>query len=169
MYACPVCHARVRCCVQVTLMAALPAAQAALDAHRGVAAVAEQGLGFLGNLAVAEVNLVSWWACLGHPWYTSLRPRSHACPVCPALVRCCVQVPLMAALSTAQSAMDAHRGVAAVAEHGLCFLRNLSLVEANRVSWWACWWVTLGTPPCVLARMHAQCALRSCVAVCRCR
>ena len=43
-------------------MAALPTAQAAMDAHRGVAAVAEQGLGFLTNLAVAEANMVSWWA-----------------------------------------------------------------------------------------------------------
>ena len=65
-------------CVQVPLMAALPAAQAAMDAHRGVAAVAEQGLCFLRSLAAADANMVSWWACLGHPWYTSLRPRSHA-------------------------------------------------------------------------------------------
>ena len=43
----------------------------------------------------------------------------------------------MAALPTAQAAMDAHRGVAAVAEYGLGFLRILALAEANRVSWWA--------------------------------
>ena len=43
-------------------MVALPTAQAAMDAHRGVAAVAEQGLAFLGNLAIAEANRVSWWA-----------------------------------------------------------------------------------------------------------
>ena len=49
-------------CVQVPLMAALPTAQAAMDAHRGVAAVAENGLGFLRSLAAAEVNKVSWWA-----------------------------------------------------------------------------------------------------------
>ncbi len=40
----------------------------------------------------------------------------------------------MAALPTAQAAMDAHRGVAAVAEQGLRFLRNLAVTEANRVS-----------------------------------
>jgi hypothetical protein len=51
-------------------MAALPTAQAALDAHRGVAAVAEQVLVFLGNLAVAEASEVSLWACFGHPWCT---------------------------------------------------------------------------------------------------
>ena len=49
----------------------------------------------------------------------------------------CVQVPLMAALPTAQAAMDAHRGVAAVADRGLALLCNLSVAEANRVSWWA--------------------------------
>ena len=43
-------------------MAALPTAQAAMDAHRGVAAVAEQGLCFLWYLAIAEANVVSWWA-----------------------------------------------------------------------------------------------------------
>ena len=43
-------------------MAALPAAQAALDAHRAFADVAEHGLGFLCNLSVAEANEVSWWA-----------------------------------------------------------------------------------------------------------
>ena len=35
---------------------------AALDAHRGVAAVAEQGLASLRSLSVAEANKVSWWA-----------------------------------------------------------------------------------------------------------
>ena len=55
--------------------------------------------------------------------------------MCPGLVRCYVQVPLMAALSTAQAAMDAHRGVAAVAEQGLAFLRRVSVAEANKVSW----------------------------------
>ena len=40
-------------------MAALPAAQVALDAHRGVADVAEQGLAFLRSLSVAEANRVS--------------------------------------------------------------------------------------------------------------
>jgi hypothetical protein len=46
-------------------MAALPAARAAMDAHRGVAAVAEDGLVFLRNLSGPEANQVSWWAGLG--------------------------------------------------------------------------------------------------------
>ena len=99
--------------------------------------MAEQGLAFLLNLAFADANRVSWWTRLGHLWYTSLRPRSHACPVCPALVRGCVQMPLMAALPTAQAALDAHRAFADVAEQGLAFLGNLAIAEANRVSWWA--------------------------------
>jgi hypothetical protein len=137
-HVCPVRRALVRCCVQVPLMAALPAAQATMDAHRGVAAVAEQGLAFLRSVAVAEANKVSWWACFGQHWCISLCRGSHVCPVCPALVRCCVQVPLMAALPTTQAAMDAHRGVAAVAKHGLSFLRSLAVADANKVSWWAC-------------------------------
>ncbi len=52
----------MRCCVQVPLMAALPTAQAAMDAHRGVVAVAERGLRFLWYLAIAEANEVSLWA-----------------------------------------------------------------------------------------------------------
>ena len=44
-----------------------------------------------------------------------------------------VQVALMGLVSSAVAAMDAHRGVAAVAEHGLCFLRCLSIADANRV------------------------------------
>jgi hypothetical protein len=44
--------------VQVALMGALSSAVAAMDAHRGLAAVAEQGLGFLRNLSVADTNLV---------------------------------------------------------------------------------------------------------------
>ena len=117
-------------------MAALPAAQAAMDAHRGVAALAKHGLAFLRSLAVANANKVSWWACFGQP--PCVVDRMHVCPVHPALVHGCVQVPLMAALPSAQAAMDAHRGVAAVAEHGLAFLWNLSFAEANKVSWWAC-------------------------------
>jgi hypothetical protein len=42
-----------------------------------------------------------------------------------------MQVPLMATLPTVQATLDAHRGVAAVAEHGLYFLRILSLSDAN--------------------------------------
>ena len=87
----------------------------------------------------------------------------HVCPVCPALVRGYVQVPLMAALPTAQAALNAHRGVAAVAEQGLGFLRGVAFAEANQVIWWARFGVSL------FACMHAQCALRLCVAVCRCR
>ncbi len=41
------------------MMAALPTARAAMDAHPGMAAVADQGLAFLRNLAVAEANGVS--------------------------------------------------------------------------------------------------------------
>ncbi len=43
---------------QVPLMAEVPRARAALDAHVGVAGVAEAGLRFLRNLAVAEANKV---------------------------------------------------------------------------------------------------------------
>jgi hypothetical protein len=110
MHACPVCPALVRCCVQVPLMAVLPAAHVALDAHRGVADVAEQGLGFLRNLAIAEANKVSWWAPFGQPWCTPpCVVRRHACTVCHALVRCCVQVPLMAAVSLAIRALSVCR------------------------------------------------------------
>ncbi len=41
---------------------------------------------------------------------------------------------MMRVVDSAVAAMDAHRGVAAVAEHGLCFLRNVSLADSNRVS-----------------------------------
>jgi hypothetical protein len=48
-------------------MAEMPRARAALDAHVGVAGVAEQGLLFLWNLAVAQANRVRprvcQWAC----------------------------------------------------------------------------------------------------------
>ncbi len=44
-----------------------------------------------------------------------------------------VQAALMGVVSSAVAAMDAHRGVPAVAEQGLRFLRNLSVAEANRV------------------------------------
>ncbi len=39
----------------------------------------------------------------------------------------------MVALPAAQAAMDTHRGVVAVAEHGLAFLRNLFVAEAHQV------------------------------------
>ncbi len=48
------------------------------------------------------------------------------------------QVPLMAALPSARAAMDAYRGVAAVAEHGLRLLRNLARTDANMVRWTQC-------------------------------
>jgi hypothetical protein len=48
----------VVCTAQVPLMAEVPRARAALDAHVGVVGVAEQGLGFLASLAVAEANKV---------------------------------------------------------------------------------------------------------------
>ncbi len=44
-----------------------------------------------------------------------------------------VQVALMGVVSSAVAAMDAHRGVAAVAEQGLALLRILSRGDANRV------------------------------------
>ena len=44
-------------------MAVLPSARAAMDAHRGVAAVAEEGLRLLANLACAEPNEVRWTQC----------------------------------------------------------------------------------------------------------
>ncbi len=59
-------------------MAALLCAQATMDAHRGVATVAEQGLRFLDNLSDADANLVSG-ACLGPPLFTSLRSRMRIC------------------------------------------------------------------------------------------
>ncbi len=45
----------------------------------------------------------------------------------------------MAALPSARAAMDAHRGVVAVAKNGLCFLSNLACVDANMVRWMQCW------------------------------
>ncbi len=48
----------VVCVVQVPLMAEVPRARAALDAHVGDAGVAKAGLGFLMNLADAEANKV---------------------------------------------------------------------------------------------------------------
>ncbi len=44
-----------------------------------------------------------------------------------------VQVAMMGVVSSAVAAMDAHRGVAAVAESGVLLLRNLSEVAANQV------------------------------------
>ncbi len=47
----------VVCTAQVPLMAEVPRARAALDAHVGVAVVAEAGLAFFANLASAEANI----------------------------------------------------------------------------------------------------------------
>ncbi len=52
------------CMVQVPLMAEVPRARAALDAHVGVAGVAESGLGFFANLAIAEANMVRPRVCV---------------------------------------------------------------------------------------------------------
>ncbi len=68
-------------------MAALPSAQAALDAHRGVAAVAEHGLCLLVNLAIADVNRVRWTQC----WLCGLFPvhlEMRRCVLCPSCVPC---------------------------------------------------------------------------------
>ncbi len=59
--ACPWRHAGLCLCVlvfQVALMSSVPSAMAALDGHRGVAAVAEHWLGFLANQSVAPENRV---------------------------------------------------------------------------------------------------------------
>ena len=55
----------VACTAQVPLMAEVLRARAALDAHVGVAGVAEQGLWFLWNLAVAQANKVRPRVCVG--------------------------------------------------------------------------------------------------------
>ena len=54
----------VVCTAQVPLMAEVPRARAALDAHVGVAGVAEGWLGFLRNLAIAEANKVRPRVCV---------------------------------------------------------------------------------------------------------
>ncbi len=50
------------------------------------------------------------------------------------------QVPLMGALDSIVGALDAHRGVASVAEAGVSCLWKLSFAEANRVRRIGCWW-----------------------------
>jgi hypothetical protein len=52
------------CMVQVPLMAEVPRARAALDAHVGVAGVAEAGLKFLACLAVVQANKVRPRVCV---------------------------------------------------------------------------------------------------------
>ncbi len=94
-------------------------------------------------------------------------------PVCPVMVIGCVQVPLMAALPSARAAMDAHRGVAAVAEYGLCFLSNLASADANMVRWmqgWLCGLFPVHSEMrhCVLCPSHVPCDGTVC-ATGRCR
>ena len=69
---CVVCGVRVEghapcvvCFAQVPLMAEVPRARAALDAHVGVAGVAQAGLAFLNILAFAEANRVRPRVCVG--------------------------------------------------------------------------------------------------------
>ncbi len=58
-------HPVVVCMVQVPLMAEVPRARAALDAHVGDAGVALQGLWLLRTLAVAEASQVRPRVCEG--------------------------------------------------------------------------------------------------------
>jgi hypothetical protein len=44
-----------------------------------------------------------------------------------------LQVALMSAVPSTVAALDSHRGVAMVAQNGLCFLYNLSVAPENRV------------------------------------
>ncbi len=64
-------------------------------------------------------------------------------------VVCMVQVPLMAEVPRARAALDAHVGVAGVAEVGLCFLRNLAAAEANKVRPRVCVKGRVGSGMCV--------------------
>ena len=50
-------HVRVAL-LQVALMTVVPSTVAVLDSHRGLAAVAEYGLGFLHELSLAAENKV---------------------------------------------------------------------------------------------------------------
>ncbi len=54
-------------CVQVPLMEMLGTVVGALEAHRGVAEVVENGLRFFANVAYASENRVStaWAFCVG--------------------------------------------------------------------------------------------------------
>ncbi len=46
-----------------------------------------------------------------------------------------LQVALMSAVPSAMAALDGHRGVAAVVEHALVFLKNQSFAPENRARW----------------------------------
>ncbi len=152
----------VACIVQEALMAEVPRARAALDAHVGVAGVVEQGLRFLGILSVAEANKVrphlfegvcglwrkeshaEWW--LDFCWVGGVRVEGHApCVVCTA------QVPLMAEVPRARAALDGHMGDAGVADQGLWFLRHLAVAQANKVKPRVCVSVGAWVVGCVLA------------------
>ncbi len=70
----------------------------------------------------------------------TLVPRCAAVRVSGGVMRCVsgtcvdvVQVGLMGVVSSAVAAMDAHRGVVAVAKDGLWFLRNLSCADGTKV------------------------------------
>ncbi len=131
--------------VQVPLMAELPRARAGLDAHVGVAGVAEAGLGLLRNLAAAEANKVRACVCVkgrvGRGMCAGGISRwLDCCGVCGVRVEgrapcvaCTAQVPLMAEVPRARAALDAHVGVAGVAKAGLKFLACLAAAEANMV------------------------------------
>ncbi len=69
---------------------------------------------------------------------------------------CTAQVPLMAEVARARAALDAHVGVAVVAQAGLWFLKSLAAVEANRVRPCVCRWACVGSGMCVGGRSRAQ-------------
>jgi hypothetical protein len=76
--------------VQVPLMDVLGSAVGALDAHRGVAGVASNGLWFLAALAIASENKVSatrGFSCCSDvglvvAWVCALWRRCEVCIVC---------------------------------------------------------------------------------------
>jgi hypothetical protein len=149
--------------VQVTVMGVVSSAVAAMGAHRGVAAVAEEGLGILRNLSLVDANRVCVVVAYGRrhrvvdredglrreagsrgdvgAWLVGCGHDGCAVGQCGVVWRCCVcgggmdvvQVVLMEVVSSAVAAMDAHRDLAAVAENFVCFLFNLSLADVNRV------------------------------------
>ncbi len=73
--------------LQVALMSAVPSAMAALDGHRGVAAVAEYGLGFLLNQSLAAENRVR----LGVPKSVT-RPGDRVCRASGRVKHVCVHM-----------------------------------------------------------------------------
>ena len=109
---------RRACCVQsfvivqVPLMGVLGTAVAALDAHRGLWEVAEMGLLFLGDLAVAPENHVRCHASGLSCWLIAFH----------SFARICSQVGLMGVLTSAMAALDASGEEADVALAGLHFL-----------------------------------------------